>query len=62
MDETIQGMETQWFLTSKEIQDTEIIEQVAGVCLPGQRWKFGVTIMAEWNLVSSRQCCSSQGH
>jgi hypothetical protein len=37
---TIQGIETQRFLTSKEVQDTELIKQGVGLCLLGQRWNF----------------------
>jgi hypothetical protein len=29
-------METQWFPTSKEVQDAEVIKQGVGICLLGQ--------------------------
>jgi hypothetical protein len=31
-------MKTQWFPTSKEVQDTEVTKQGAGACLLRQRW------------------------
>jgi hypothetical protein len=37
---TIQGMETQWFPVSQEVQDTNVIKQGVGVCLLGQRILF----------------------
>jgi hypothetical protein len=36
----IQGLETQWFPASKDVQDTEVIKQDVGVCLLGERWNF----------------------
>jgi hypothetical protein len=80
-------METQWFPASKEVQDTEVIKIIVGICLQGQRLSFVCTLPEkgcnhhskvlhctsqqtevaaglqtfERNLVSSRQCCPSQG-
>jgi hypothetical protein len=48
-------MKTQWFPTSNEVQDTEVIKQGVGDCLLGKRWNFvvdylekGATITAEY--------------
>jgi hypothetical protein len=33
-------VETQWFPASKEVQDTQVIKQGAGLCLMGQIYNF----------------------
>jgi hypothetical protein len=42
---TIQGIETQWFPASKEVQDSDVIKQGVGVCLSGQRLNFACRLL-----------------
>jgi hypothetical protein len=37
---TIQGMVILWVSMPEEIQYTEVIKQVAGICILQQRWNF----------------------
>jgi hypothetical protein len=37
----------QWFPTSKEVQDTEVIKQGVGICLLGQRWNFACRLLGK---------------
>jgi hypothetical protein len=49
---TIQGMETQWFPASKEVQDIEVIKQGVGVSLLGQRWNFACRLTVTWKTMN----------
>jgi hypothetical protein len=58
----IQGLETQWFLVSKGVQDTEDIKQGIGVCLLEQIRNFACTLFFNPPLFASctntfSKCC-----
>jgi hypothetical protein len=49
-------METQWFPSSKEVQDTEDIKQGVGVCLLGQSWNFACRLSGKCATITAKYC------
>jgi hypothetical protein len=54
-------METKWFPASREVQDTEVIKQVVGACVPEQKWNFACRLLGKGCHHHGKVlCCTSQ--
>jgi hypothetical protein len=53
---TIQEIKAKWFPASKEVQDTEVIRQVVGVCYFDKRWNFASRLPGKGLKLTAKYC------